>query len=225
MNKLVAKLLVILSLTMMLILTLVSTASAKKRMVKKYIGKWYVTTYKPSDSSQNGHGTSSGRRAKSGRTVAVDYKKRVAKMGQWVYISGFGKRRVEDYGGFGKYNHGRRAFDVFIENHEKGGLWLKKCWIYRPETKKEKEKRLKKERLKHQGEVFEIKYDSSIEKPWQVITDPSYIKGGCISFGGGWFEVIKTKKGLKNTILVGDKFLEGHELKVKLDMVEEGAVG
>ena len=58
-----------------------------------------------------------------------------------------------------------------------------------------------------------------------MITDPEYIKGGCISFGGGWFEVVKTKKGLKNTILVGDELIKDMTIKVHLDMVEEGAVG
>ena len=197
-------------------------SDAKK--VKKYLGKFYISTYKPSDSSQNGHKTASGKRAKSGRTVAVDRRNPKAKMGSKVHIAGFGDRIVEDTGGFGRYNNGLRAFDVFIEDHERGGLFYRKCYIYRPETKKEKEKRLERERKKRQRGEFILVYDESLT-PFQVITDPNYIKGGCISFGGGWFEVVKTKKGLKNTILVGDPLMKDMSLKVRLEMVEEGAVG
>lgn len=207
-------------------------AQAKRKTIKEYIGKWYVSCYKPSDSSQNGHRTSSGHRAKSGRTVAVDHRNPKAKMLSWVHIQGFGKLRVEDVGGFGRFNGGRRAFDVFREDHEQGGLWMKKCWIYRKETKAEYKARLKheerqkeKERAKRQRGEFILKYDPSIKTRWQVITDPEYIKGGCISFGGGWFEVVKTKKRLKNTILVGDELIKDMTIKVHLDMVEEGAVG
>jgi len=214
----------------MIIFSLVCTpAAAKRKKVKEYIGKWYVSTYKPHDSSQNGHGTASGRRAKSGRTVAVDHRNPKAKMLTWVHIQGFGKLRVEDVGGFGRFNGGRRAFDVFRENHEQGGLWLKKCWIYRLETKKEYKERLKREELERQkarklrqkGE-FVLRYDESLQ-PCQVITDPNYVKSGSISFGGIWFDVVKTKRGLKNTILCACKFLDG--AKVYLDEVAEGAVG
>lgn len=197
-------------------------SDAKK--VKKYLGKFYISTYKPSDSSQNGHKTASGKRAKSGRTVAVDRRNPKAKMGSKVHIAGFGDRIVEDTGVFGSYNNGLRAFDMFIEDHERGGLFYRKCYIYIPETKKEKEKRLERERKKRQRGEFILVYDESLT-PFQVITDPNYIKGGCISFGGGWFEVVKTKKGLKNTILVGDPLMKDMSLKVRLEMVEEGAVG
>lgn len=212
-------------------MTFTISAQAKRKTIKEYIGKWYVSTYKPHDGTQNGHGTSSGRRAKSGRTVAVDFRNPKAKMNSWVHIQGFGKLRVEDYGGFGRYNGGRRAFDVFRENHEQGGLWKKKCWIYRKETMKEYKKRLKrekiqreKERIKRQQGWFYIIYDDSL-LPYQVVTDPEYIKGGCISFGGDWFEVKKTKKGLGNKILTGMKIAQIFDMKVKLEMIEEGAVG
>lgn len=216
----------------MIIFSLVCTpAAAKRKKVKEYIGKWYVSTYKPHDSSQNGHGTSSGRRAKSGRTVAVDHRNPKAKMLTWVHIQGFGKLRVEDVGGFGRFNGGRRAFDVFRENWEKGGLWLKKCWIYRKETKKEYKARLKREerereqaRKRRQEGEFILVYDKTL-LPHQVVTDPNFIKSGCISFGGGWFEVIKTKRGLGNKIRCGLSLAEQFEIKVRLDMVEEGAVG
>jgi len=208
-------------LTLSVMLTSVQ-AQAKRKTVKEYIGKWYVSTYKPHDSSQNGHRTSSGRRAKSGRTVAVDLRNPKAKMLSWVHIKGFGKLRVEDYGGFGRYNGGRRAFDVFREDHEQGGLWLKKCWIYRKETDKEYKHRLAKERKKRQQATFILRYAEKL-LPRQVITDPKYISGGCVSFGGGWFEVKKTRKGLGNVILCACEYLDG--AKVRLDMVEEGAVG
>lgn len=203
---------------------LIGVGVCDARKVKQYIGKYYISTYKPSDPSQNGHGTASGKRAKSGRTVAVDRKNPVAKMGSKVHINGFGDRIVEDTGGFGRFNNGLRAFDIFIENHERGGLFYRKCYIYRKETKKEKLKRLERERKKRQRGTFTLKFDESL-KPWQVITDPNYVKGGCISFGGGWFEVKDTKRGLKNTILVGDPLIKDMLLKVRLDMVEEGAVG
>lgn len=208
-------------LTLSVMLTSVQ-AQAKRKTVKEYIGKWYVSTYKPHDSSQNGHGTSSGRKAKSGRTVAVDLRNPKAKMLTWVHIQGFGKLRVEDYGGFGRFNGGRRAFDVFRENHEQGGLWLKKCWIYRLETKKEYKHRLTNERKIRQQGTFILRYAEKL-LPRQVITDPKYISGGCVSFGGGWFEVKRTRKGLGNVILCACEYLDG--AKVRLDMVEEGAVG
>ena len=204
-------------------------AQAKRKLVKDYIGKWYVSCYKPNDSSQNGHRTSSGHRAKSGRTVAVDYRNPKAKMGSWVHIKGFGKLRVEDYGGFGRYNGGRRAFDVFRENHEKGGLWLCKCWIYRLETKKEYKARLKREerqrqkaRKRRQKGEFILVYDESLLSH-QVVTDPNFVKGGEISFGGDWFDVKNTKRGLGNKIKCGIEWLDG--FKLKLDAVEETAVG
>lgn len=209
--------------------TVIGYKTADAKMKKEYLGKWYVTTYKPSDSSQNGHGTSSGRRAKSGRTVAVDHKNPLVKMNKWVYIQGFGKRRVEDYGGFGRYNHGRRAFDVFIENGERGGLFLKKCWVYRPETKKERAIRIAKEkakeRKKRQTGTFIIVFDDSLE-PWQIVTDPYYIKkGACISFGGGLYEVVKTKKGLKNKILMNNLFAKSFDLHGQIEIIAEEAVG
>lgn len=218
-------------LVLCLVMAAVTPSVAKRKKVKEYIGKWYVSTYKPHDSSQNGHRTSSGRRAKSGRTVAVDHRNPKAKMLTWVHIQGFGKLRVEDVGGFGRFNGGRRAFDVFRENHEQGGLWLKKCWIYRLETKKEYRQRLRREerereqaRKRRQEGEFILVYDKSL-LPHQVVTDPNFIKGGCISFGGGWFEVIKTKRGLGNKIRCGLALAEQFEIEVKLDMVEEGAVG
>jgi len=209
-------------LVLCLVMVAVTPSVAKRKKVKEYIGKWYVSTYKPHDSSQNGHGTSSGRRAKSGRTVAVDHRNPKAKMGTWVHIQGFGKLRVEDVGGFGSFNGGRRAFDVFRENWEKGGLWLKKCWIYRRETNKEYKHRLANERKKRQQGTFILRYAEKL-LPHQVVTDPKYISGGCVSFGGGWFEVKKTRKGLGNVILCACEYLDG--AKVRLDMVEEGAVG
>jgi len=218
-------------LVLCLVMAAVTPSVAKRKKVKEYIGKWYVSTYKPHDSSQNGHRTSSGHRAKSGRTVAVDHRNPKAKMLTWVHIQGFGKLRVEDVGGFGSFNGGRRAFDVFRENHEQGGLWLKKCWIYRLETKKEYKKRLRREerereqaRKRRQEGEFTLVYDETL-LPHQVVTDPNFIKGGCISFGGDWFEVVKTKRGLGNKIRCGLTLAEQFEIKVKLDMVEEGAVG
>lgn len=209
-------------LVLCLVMAAVTPSVAKRKKVKEYIGKWYVSTYKPHDSSQNGHRTSSGRRAKSGRTVAVDLRNPKAKMGTWVHIKGFGKLRVEDYGGFGRFNGGRRAFDVFRENHEQGGLWLRKCWIYRPETNKEYKHRLAHERKRRQQGTFILRYAEKL-LPRQVITDPKYISSGCVSFGGGWFEVKRTRKGLGNVILCACEYLDG--AKVRLDMVEEGAVG
>lgn len=218
-------------LVLCLVMAAVTPSVAKRKKVKEYIGKWYVSTYKPHDSSQNGHGTSSGRRAKSGRTVAVDHRNPKAKMLTWVHIQGFGKLRVEDVGGFGRFNGGRRAFDVFRENHEQGGLWLRKCWIYRKETKKEYKARLKREehereqaRKRRQKGEFILVYDKTL-LPHQVVTDPNFIKGGCISFGGGWFDVVRTKRDLGNKILVGTEVVKEIPLKLKLDEVSENAVG
>lgn len=163
--------------------------------------------------------------------MAVDHRNPKAKMLTWVHIQGFGKLRVEDVGGFGSFNGGRRAFDVFRENHEQGGLWLKKCWIYRLETKKEYKERLRREerereqaRKRRQEGWFKLVYDKDL-LPNQVITDPNFIKGGNICFGGQWFEVIKTKRGLGNKILVGMPVADYFDMEVKLEIVEEGAVG
>jgi alanyl-tRNA synthetase len=79
-----------------------------------------------------------------------------------------------------------------------------KVWVLRPETKKEKKERLAKERKKRQRGAFKLVYDSSL-LPWQVITDPAYIKGGTVQIGVTLCDVVDTEKGLKDTIKIGYK--------------------
>lgn len=66
-------------------------------------------------------------------------------------------------------------------------------------------KRRRKERQRH---TFVLRTDASIRSltPYQAITDPDYIpKGSTIVYGGGIVEVVGTRKGIGNTIIVGKR--------------------
>lgn len=201
---------------------------AKRKIIKKYVGKLMCTTYHVSDNTPRGsRETSTGAKAKEYHTIAVDSRHPRFKMKSKLKIKGWGKGVVLDTGGFHKYGV---DLDLFTPE---GIGFKKKCkvWIYRLETKKEYKKRLQKEerereqaRKRRQKGWFKLVYNENL-LPNQVITDPNFIKGGCISFGGQWFDVVKTKRGLGNKILIGMQIAEAFEMNVKLDMVEEGAVG
>lgn len=225
-----------------------STSEIEAKMKKVYLGKFYISSYDMTDNTpSNSYATASGKRATVGRTVAVDAYNPIVPMGSKVIIQGMGERIVEDTGGFGRYNGGMRKFDVFTEV---GKGFLKQCktWLVRPETKAERKNRLlkekrRRERLRRQrlrkkrkrerrlrkerqkGE-FIFRYSSEVQD-LQAITDPTYIKRGTFRVGTKYFDVVETKDGLANVILVGDTELKdlNMEIKCKLDEVCEEAVG
>lgn len=215
-----------------------TTSNAKRKwIVVKKLGNVNISHYTPASNTPRGsRHTSSGRTAKENHTIAVDYRHQIAKMYQKVRIRYKTKKKhrkktviytVEDYGGFWKYG---RAFDVFTCISGQG-IVTGNAEIVRRETKKEYKARLRREekereqarKLKQQG-WFILEHNDKLESH-QVITDPNYIKSGSISFGGGWFDVVKTKRGLKNIIQVNFPFAKDFDIVVKLDAVEEGAVG
>lgn len=234
--------LIILTANLMSILS--STSAIEAKMKKVYLGKFYVSSYHASDNTpRNSHATSSGKRATVGRTVAVDMHNPIVPMGSTVVIEKFGKRKVEDVGGFGRYNGGMRKFDVFMPEG-KGGLWRLKTWLIRPETKAEKKKRVKlvrmrkkrreerrarkrlRERKKRQKGIFLLKYEPLLAD-WQMISDPEYIKSGTVRIGTKYFDIKDTREGIGNVLLVGDEELKdlGLEIQTKLDEICEEAVG
>lgn len=235
-------------LTAYIMSILFSTSEIEAKMKKVYLGKFYISSYDMTDNTpSNSYATASGKRATVGRTVAVDAHNPIVPMGSKVVIQGIGERIVEDTGGFGRFNGGMRKFDVFTEV---GKGFLKQCktWLVRPETKAERKKRLLKEkrrrerirrqrlrekrkrekklRKERQKGEFIFRYSSEVQD-LQAITDPAYIKCGTFRVGTKYFDVIETKDGLANVILVGDTELKdlNMEIKCKLDEVCEEAVG
>lgn len=72
-------------------------------------------------------------------------------------------------------------------------------------VREEAKKRRRKERQRH---TFVLRTDESIRSltPYQAITDPDYIpKGSTIVYGGGIVEVVGTRKGIGNTIIIGKR--------------------
>ena len=171
------------------------------RRIKEYQGELMCTTYHVSDNTPAGtRETCSGARATEYRTIAVDSQNPRFKQGTHLYVEGFGDGFVEDVGDFGRY-----GVDLDLFTPENDG-YKKPCkvWVLRPETKKEKKERLAKERKKRQRGAFKLVYDSSL-LPWQIITDPAYIKGGTVQIGVTLCDVVDTEKGLKDTIKIGYK--------------------
>ena len=85
--------------------------------------------------------------------------------------------------------------------------------------------RLQEEALRkaRQKEMFILRYDMTL-LPWQIITDPDFIKGGTIQIGFTWCDVVGTEKGIGNTIKIGYRpALFG--IKTYLGEVVENAVG
>ena len=171
------------------------------RRIKEYQGELMCTTYHVSDNTPAGtRDTSSGARATEYRTIAVDSQNPRFKQGTHLYVEGFGEGVVEDVGGFGRY-----GVDLDLFTPENDG-YKKPCkvWVLRTETKKERKERLAKERKKRQRGAFKLVYDSSL-LPWQIITDPAYIKGGTVQIGVTLCDVVDTEKDLKDTIKIGYK--------------------
>ena len=98
---------------------LVSVPTSKRKQKKKaasvFIGKFKVTAYCPCRKCSDGYGnsTSTGVKAKEGRTIAVDPS--VIPYGTKVYIKGAGEFVAEDCGGGVKGKH----IDVYFNSHWK----------------------------------------------------------------------------------------------------------
>lgn len=109
----------LLLLTMMVVVltgTFITGSSSTEAKSKKvqYLGKYKLTAYCGCRSCSGGYGnkTATGRKAKQGRTIAVD--KRKIKLGSKVKIKG--KTYVaEDVGGGVKGKH----IDVYFKSHKK----------------------------------------------------------------------------------------------------------
>ncbi len=208
------------------------------KTIKEPLGKWYISTYSASSNTPSGtHDTSSGAYAKAGRTAAVDLRNPLVPMGSWIYIEGIGKRHIEDYGGFGRYNGGRRAVDVFTDSN--GYLVERKVWLIRSETKKERKARKakekkkreadqKKKRMQEQKKPFKLVYDPTL-LPWQIRTDKAIIPSGTVliqwsSFTWAWLDVVDAGKNIGRVIYIGDRRAITYPLMELQDVIEE-AVG
>ena len=211
---------------------------AVAKTIKEPLGKWYISTYSANCNTPSGtHHTSSGAYATAGRTAAVDLKNPLVPMGSWIYIEGIGKRHIEDYGGFGRYNGGRRAVDVFTNGS--GYLVERRVWLIRKETKKEKKVRKAKERKKReakkkrnrkkeQKKPFRLIYDPTLF-PWQIRTDKDIIPSGTVlvqwnSFTWAWLDVVDAGKNIGRVIYIGDRRAMTYPLMELQDVIEE-AVG
>lgn len=213
-------------------------SGAVAKTIKEPLGKWYISTYSANCNTPSGtHDTSSGAYATAGRTAAVDLKNPLVPMDSWIYIEGIGKRHIEDYGDFGRYNDGRRAVDVFTDGS--GYLVERRVWLIRKETKKEIRKRKAKERKKReaaaerkrkeeQKKPFRLIYDPTLF-PWQIRTDKDIIPSGTVliqwsSFTWAWLDVVDTEKNIGRAIYIGDRRAMTYPLMEPQDVIEE-AVG
>lgn len=207
---------------------------AQARMVKENLGTWYVTTYHASDNTPSGsHETSSGAYATEGYTAAVDNRNPLVPMGSLVDVEGYGTFKVQDYGGFGNYNGGRRALDLFMPEGV-GFCKPLEITLIRPETDKERKARIeranKKRRFFHRLS-YTVVYDPEL-LPYQAITYSGVIKSGTIRFKSKsdhirytWFDVVNTKPGNLRVIYVGNRWQAENEPIVWLDEVIENAKG
>ena len=99
-----------------------STSTKAKDNDVKYLGKYKLTAYCRKCSGKWGARTASGKKAKQGRTIAVD--KRKIKLGSKVQING--KTYVaEDVGGGVKGKH----IDVFFKSHKQTKRFGKKTGV------------------------------------------------------------------------------------------------
>lgn len=97
------------------------TQDAQAKTSKVYLGKYTLTAYCPCRSCSGGHGsnTASGKKAKQGRTIAVD--KRKIKLGTKIHMNGH-TYTAEDVGGAIKGNR----IDVYFTSHKKALQFGKK---------------------------------------------------------------------------------------------------
>lgn len=102
----------VLSLSIVFGCTAFGVKEADAATKKVYLGKFTLTAYCPCYSCSEGHGrnTASGRKAKAGRTIAVDRRK--IKLGTKLSINGH-TYTADDVGGAIKGN----KIDIFFNNH------------------------------------------------------------------------------------------------------------
>ncbi|MEE1313923.1 MAG: 3D domain-containing protein [Lachnospiraceae bacterium] len=114
--KLLRKRLLLLLLTLSVLFggTLFHTQETQAKTKRVYLGKYTLTAYCPCKSCSGGHGsnTASGKKAKQGRTIAVDTRK--IKLGTKIRINGH-TYTAEDVGGAIKGN----KIDVYFSSHKK----------------------------------------------------------------------------------------------------------
>lgn len=225
-------------------LTIGITAQAKpkKKTIRVPLGEWWCTTYHASDNTPRGsHETSSGAYAIEGYTAAVDRRNPLVPMGSIIEVEGYGTFKVQDCGGFGSYNGGRRAFDLFMPENV-GFCKPLNVTLIREETDEEYKKRLEKERKEKEKEkekkrkqshkvMFTVLFDPSLA-PYQAITYDGVIKGGTIRFKSyydqiryTWYDVVDTKHGDLRVIFTGNRSQAQFERYVWLDEVVENAKG
>ena len=222
----------------MLSVTLIGSGAIAKT-IKEPLGKWYISTYSAHCNTPSGtHSTSSGAYATAGRTAAVDLRNPLVPMGSWIYIDGIGKRHIEDYGGFGRYNGGRRAVDVFTDGS--GYLVERRVWLIRKETKKEIRKRKAREKRRReaaaerkrkaeQKKPFTLVYDPTL-LPWQIVTDKDIIPSGTVlvewdNMMFQWLDVVDTEKNIGHVIKIGNRAAVMCYTRIRLQDVIEEAVG
>ena len=201
-----------------------STVSEGK-MIKEYLGKYYISSYHASDNTPAGsRKTSSGAIATEWWTAAVDYRNPLVPMGSIVYIEGLGEFEIQDYGGFGRYNNGLRALDIFLPEGV-GGLYYKDVYVYREETPEEVEARLKKNREESQQDTYIFRYNPELKPDEFVAAKKFLLKGTTVFENGKFYEVTENKKGLGHIIETGDLNNILYGSTVVFDIIAEEAVG
>lgn len=112
-TKLTIKLSII-AFTLSLLIFGFTTSTAAKSKKVQYLGRYKLTAYCGCRSCSGGWGnrTASGKRAKQGRTIAVDRRK--IKLGTKIKINGK-TYRAEDVGGGVKGKH----IDIYFSSHSK----------------------------------------------------------------------------------------------------------
>jgi len=223
---------------MILTVSITSQAKPKKKTIRVPLGEWWCTTYHASDNTPRGsHETSSGAYAIEGYTAAVDCRNPLVPMGSIIEVEGYGTFKVQDCGGFGSYNGGRRAFDLFMPENVGFCKPLNVTHIreetdeeYKARLEKEKQKREKKRKQAHKT-MFTVLFDPTLS-PYQAITYDGVIKGGTIRFKSyydqiryTWYDVVGTKHGDLRVIYTGNRWQAHFERYVWLDEVVENAKG
>lgn len=229
---------VIIGVVLFLSVCVTAQAKPEKKTIRVPLGEWWCTTYHASDNTPRGtHDTSSGAYAVEGYTAAVDYRNPIVPMGSTIEVDGYGIFKVQDYGGFGHMNGGRRAFDLFMPEHI-GFCKPLNVTLIREETDKEYKERIEKERKKKEKKrkqsqkvMFMVLFDPNLS-PYQAITYKGVIKGGTIRFKSyydqiryTWYDVVGTKPGDLRVIYTGNRWQAHFERFVWLDEVIEDAKG
>ena len=231
--RLLSKVLVLLVVCSVFVMPQMKSNASSARMVKQFVGSMVCTTYHVSDNTPRGtRATATGAVAQEYHTIAVDGRNPRFPIGTKLYVEGFGWGVVEDTGGFGKYGV---SLDLFTPENV-GFKKPCKVWVYRKETKKEKQKRLAKIRRKRQKQPFRILFETDLPAG-TCITDKKYIpKGSTVILENLIVECIDNELDLGNTIRIGidvddnnfrdiSKFLENCTYVTKLKEVIENGKG